>query len=98
MSSDDIGRGTVIGVTGEVTVLNHQHPAFALLNQPETKGFAQGVTGSQQRGITLTTQQITRWRQRWGMIAFTVPNSAILEGHSGFAGIDVGVGFGLQAD
>lgn len=47
-------------MTGEVAVLNHQHPGLAIADQPQLKGFPQGVTGAQQIGIALAAQQIAK--------------------------------------
>jgi hypothetical protein len=47
-------------VAGDITVLKHQHPGFALLDQAQAEGFAQSVTRSQQRSIALATQQIAQ--------------------------------------
>ena len=50
--------GSVVGVRGEIAVLNHQHPALTITDQSQAKGLAEGVAGTQQGGIALTAQQI----------------------------------------
>ena len=38
-----IRRGAVVGVAGEIAVLKHQHPGFAMLDQAQAEGFTQRV-------------------------------------------------------
>ena len=43
---------------GEIEILNLQHPAFTITDQPQTEGFTQRVPRAQKRGIALAAQQI----------------------------------------
>ncbi len=65
LAIDDLSRngiclGAVVGVAVEILVLKHQHPGFSLLDQAQAEGLAQGVTRSQQGGIALVPEEITR--------------------------------------
>ena len=45
-------------MTGQVTILNHQHPAFAIADQSQPKGFPKRVAGTKQIAIALASQQV----------------------------------------
>lgn len=60
VGGDGLGCGSVVGVRGEVAVLDHQHPSLAIAQQAKAKGFPQGVSGAQQSGIALAAQQIAQ--------------------------------------
>jgi len=60
IGGDRICRRAVVSVTGEIAVLNHQHPRLTVLNQLEPEGFSQRVAGSEQAFFALATQQITK--------------------------------------
>ena len=60
IGGDRICGYTVVGMAGEIAVLNHQHPRLTVLNQFKAEGFSQGVAGSKQAFLALTSQQITK--------------------------------------
>jgi hypothetical protein len=47
-------------VAGEIAVLDHLHPGFAVLDQSKPEGLSQGVAGAKQRCIPLAAQQIAQ--------------------------------------
>lgn len=54
LAGDGISRGPVIGVTDEITVLDHQHPGLTIIDQAKPEGLPQRVSRTQQRAIALT--------------------------------------------
>ena len=60
ISCDGFSRRAIVGVAGQVAVLNHQHPGFTILDQAQPKGFPQGVPRTQEGGIALAEQEIAQ--------------------------------------
>ena len=50
---------SVVCMRGEIEILNLQHPAFTITDQPQTEGLTQRVPRAQKRGIALAAQQIS---------------------------------------
>jgi hypothetical protein len=57
---DRFSRRAIVGVAGEVAILNHQHPGFTILDQAQPKGFSQGVSRTQEARVALAAEQVTQ--------------------------------------
>lgn len=55
-----LGRDAVVRVAGEVAVLHHAEPAFAIADQAHAKGEPERVARSDQIGVALRQQQIAQ--------------------------------------